>query len=64
MPYGGGHPAHLPILAFNHFEPDPAIRNIFPKSDRWMRITLFQNAPLPEEVGRSDPDDWALPASS
>lgn len=32
-----------------------------PKSDRWVRITLFQNAPLPEDIGRRDADDWALP---
>ena len=32
-----------------------------PKSDRWVRITLFQNAPLPEDIGHCDPDDWALP---
>jgi hypothetical protein len=32
-----------------------------PKSDRWVRITLFQNAPLPEDIGHYDPDDWALP---
>jgi hypothetical protein len=32
-----------------------------PKSDRWVRITMFQHAPLPEEIGASDPDDWVLP---
>ncbi len=32
-----------------------------PKSDRWVRITMFQNAPLPEDIGHCDPDDWALP---
>lgn len=32
-----------------------------PKSDRWVRITMFQNAPLPDEIGRCDPDDWVLP---
>jgi hypothetical protein len=32
-----------------------------PKSDRWVRITMFQNAPLPEEIGQCDPDDWVLP---
>lgn len=31
-----------------------------PKSDRWLRITLFQGAPLPEELGRPDADDWAF----
>jgi hypothetical protein len=32
-----------------------------PKSDRWVRITMFQNAPLFDEIGRCDPDDWVLP---
>jgi hypothetical protein len=34
-----------------------------PKSDRWVRISLFQGAPFPEELAFSDPDDWALPAA-
>lgn len=37
-----------------------------PKSDRWVRITLFQGAPLVEELnaGPADPvdfDDWSFP---
>ncbi|MFZ5690991.1 MAG: hypothetical protein ACOY5F_07020 [Pseudomonadota bacterium] len=32
-----------------------------PKSDRWVRITMFQHAPLIDEIGRCDPDDWVLP---
>ena len=32
-----------------------------PKSDRWTRITLFQGAPLPDELDREDADDWAFP---
>ena len=32
-----------------------------PKSDRWTRITLFQGAPLPDELDRGDADDWAFP---
>lgn len=32
-----------------------------PKSDRWTRITLFQNAPYPDEFATADPDDWAYP---
>ena len=35
-----------------------------PKSDRWTRITMFQNAPLPEDLGQCDPDDWVLPQLS
>ena len=32
-----------------------------PKSDLWTRITMFQGAPLPEELDEYDPDDWAFP---
>jgi hypothetical protein len=32
-----------------------------PKSDRWTRITLFQNAPYPDEFATAEPDDWAYP---
>ncbi|MET0277227.1 MAG: hypothetical protein ABW198_02745 [Pseudorhodoplanes sp.] len=35
-----------------------------PKSDRWTRITMFQHAPLLEDIGRRDPDDWVLPTLS
>ncbi|MCY4349356.1 MAG: hypothetical protein OXC25_05890 [Thiotrichales bacterium] len=42
----------LAIFGANKFDP---------KSDRWTRITLFQGAPLPDELGREDVDDWAFP---
>ena len=33
-----------------------------PKSDRWTRVTLFQGAPLAEEIANgSAQDDWAFP---
>lgn len=32
-----------------------------PRSDRWLRITMFQNAPYPDELGSSDPDGWSYP---
>lgn len=32
-----------------------------PKSDLWTRITLYQGAPLRDELGRDDADDWAFP---
>jgi hypothetical protein len=32
-----------------------------PKSDRWVRITMFQHAPLFDEIGRCHADDWVLP---
>ena len=33
-----------------------------PKSDRWTRITLFQGAPLIDELADADADDWAFPS--
>jgi len=32
-----------------------------PKSDRWTRITMFQQAPLPGELHNEDADDWCFP---
>ena len=32
-----------------------------PKSDRWVRITMFQGAPLPQEIGQVPVDDWIYP---
>jgi len=32
-----------------------------PKSDRWVRICLYQNAPFPSELADSEADDWAYP---
>ncbi|WP_080872411.1 hypothetical protein [Oceanobacillus timonensis] len=32
-----------------------------PKSNRWVRITLFQGAPLVEEIGEPFPDNWVFP---
>ncbi|HVJ43863.1 MAG TPA: hypothetical protein VM639_20345 [Dongiaceae bacterium] len=32
-----------------------------PKSDRWLRITLFQHAPHPEEIDTATADNWAPP---
>lgn len=32
-----------------------------PRSDRWVRITLFQGAPLIEDIGGSFDDDWFMP---
>ena len=34
-----------------------------PKSDLWTRITLYQGAPLYDELGKVDSDDWWLPVS-
>ncbi len=32
-----------------------------PRSDRWVRITMFQGAPLPGELQDMAADDWAYP---
>lgn len=34
-----------------------------PRSDRWVRITMFQDAPYPEELAFMDPDDGFYPPS-
>ena len=33
-----------------------------PRSDRWVRITMFQGAPYPDEPDLWGQDDWMLPA--
>ena len=33
-----------------------------PRSSRWVRITLFQGAPLLEDIGGPFEDDWFMPA--
>lgn len=32
-----------------------------PRSDRWVRITLYKNAPFPHELGQVAADDWSYP---
>ena len=32
-----------------------------PKSDRWVRITMYADAPFPDEIHGMDADDWAWP---
>ncbi len=32
-----------------------------PRSDRWVRINMFQGAPFPQELGPQTPDDWSYP---
>ncbi len=34
-----------------------------PKSDLWTRITLYQGAPLYDELDKADSDDWWLPVA-
>lgn len=35
-----------------------------PRSDRWVRICLFGNAPYPEELAQEPDDDWPYPAQT
>jgi hypothetical protein len=35
-----------------------------PRSDRWVRITMYQGAPFPDELHALDPDDLAYPPLS
>ncbi|MEM9603696.1 MAG: hypothetical protein AAGA11_12595 [Pseudomonadota bacterium] len=32
-----------------------------PRSDRWLRITMFQHAPYPHELQAGEADDWCYP---
>ena len=32
-----------------------------PRSDKWLRITLYQGAPFPTELADGDWDDWIWP---
>ncbi|MGQ3486828.1 hypothetical protein [Roseovarius pacificus] len=32
-----------------------------PRSDRWVRINMYQHAPFPHELGARSGDDWAYP---
>ena len=32
-----------------------------PRSDRWVRINMFKNAPFPHELANNAADDWAYP---
>ena len=32
-----------------------------PRSDRWLRINMFQNAPFPHELATGEADDWGYP---
>ena len=33
-----------------------------PRSDRWVRISMFKNAPFPDDLATYDADDWSYPA--
>ena len=32
-----------------------------PKSDRWVRITMYADAPFPDEISNMEADDWGWP---
>lgn len=42
----------LSFFGASHFDP---------RSDRWVRINMFQNAPFPEDLAYDPADDWTLP---
>jgi hypothetical protein len=44
--------AKLSFFGAGHFDP---------RSDRWVRINMYRNAPFPGELATCDPDDWTLP---
>jgi hypothetical protein len=44
--------AKLSFFGATHFDP---------RSDRWVRITMFQGAPFPGELATADPDTWTYP---
>jgi hypothetical protein len=35
-----------------------------PRSDRWVRINMYQNAPFPHELSQVSADDWSYPSLS
>ena len=35
-----------------------------PRSDRWVRINMYQGAPFPHELADVDADDWSYPSAS
>ena len=45
--------AKLAFFGAGHFDP---------RSDRWVRINMYRNAPLPAELSQGAADDWSLPA--
>ncbi|WP_093973864.1 hypothetical protein [Boseongicola aestuarii] len=44
--------AKLSYFGAGHFDP---------RSDRWVRVNMFQNAPFPNELAQALFDDWAVP---
>jgi len=42
----------LAFFGADHFDP---------RSDRWVRINMFQDAPFPDELSDYDADDWSYP---
>ncbi|MDZ7786631.1 MAG: hypothetical protein U5K73_00345 [Halofilum sp. (in: g-proteobacteria)] len=51
-------PMHLLRCKLSFF----GVTKFDPRSSRWVRITLFQGAPLLEDIGGPFDDDWLLPA--
>ena len=44
--------ALLSFFGATHFDP---------RSDRWVRINMYRDAPFPHEMGKMDADDWSYP---
>ncbi len=44
--------AKLAYFGATHFDP---------RSDRWVRINMFRNAPFPQDLAQGEADDWTLP---
>lgn len=44
--------AKLSYFGAGHFDP---------RSDRWVRVNMFQHAPFPNELAQACSDDWATP---
>jgi len=44
--------AKLAYFGATHFDP---------RSDRWVRINMFANAPFPQDLAQGEADDWTLP---
>ncbi|MEM6578217.1 MAG: hypothetical protein AAF678_06980 [Pseudomonadota bacterium] len=42
----------LSFFGASHFDP---------RSDRWVRINMFRDAPFPQDLRGEDADDWSLP---
>ena len=54
-------PHYLPLLLQRFQLAMYGMDNFKPKSTDWLRVTLFQGAPRPSDLGNDTGDDWVLP---